>query len=75
MTYQGSGGHQGAQGGARGHQGAPGGTRLLLRPKNSKIMTPNHGLRYPKCVLAQKGWYLLISEAFGAIWMDCNNDI
>ena len=31
-------------------------------------MTPNYGLRYPKCVLAQKGWYLLISEAFGAIW-------
>ena len=30
-------------------------------------MAPNHGLKYPKCVLTQKGWYLLISEAFGCI--------
>ena len=28
-------------------------------------MAPNHGLKYPKCVLTQKGWYLLISEALG----------
>jgi len=32
-------------------------------------MTPNHGLKYPKCVLTQKGWFSFISEAFGAIWM------
>ena len=32
-------------------------------------MAPNHGLKYPKCVLIQKRWYLLISEAFGAIWI------
>ena len=32
-------------------------------------MAPNHGLKYPKCVLTQKGWHLLIYEAFGAIWM------
>ena len=60
-----------APGGTRGHQGAPGGTRLLLRPKNSKIMTPNHGLRYPKCVLAQKGWFLscLSCHANGGRWI------
>ena len=63
-------GVRGTPGGPGRHQGVPGGTRLHLRPKNSKIMTPNHGLRYPKCVLTQKGLYLLISEAFGAIWMD-----
>ena len=40
-----------------------------------EIMTPNHGLRYPKCVLAQKGWNLLISEAFGAIWVHYNSGI
>jgi len=38
-------------------------------------MTPNHGLKYPKCVLTQKGWHLLISDAFGAIWMHYNSDI
>ena len=38
--------------------------------QNSKIIAQNHGLKYPKCVLTQKGWYLIISEAFGAIWMD-----
>ena len=38
----GPGRRQGAPGGARGHQGAPGGARLLLRPKNSKIMTPKY---------------------------------
>ena len=30
-------------------------------------MTPNHGLKYPKCVLTQKGWFLFISDASGAI--------
>ena len=30
-------------------------------------MAPNHGLKYPKCVVTQKGWYLLVSEAFGCI--------
>merc|ERR1712212_1385097 len=35
---------------------------------------PNHGLKYPKCVLTQKGWYLLISDAFGAIWVHYNSD-
>ena len=33
MTYQGSWGHQGVQGGARGHQGVPGGSRIPLAPK------------------------------------------
>ena len=58
----GPGGRQGAQGGARGVQDTPG-------AKKSDKMTPNHGLKYPKCVLIQKGWYLLICEAFGAIWV------
>jgi len=38
-------------------------------------MTPNHGLKYPKCVVTQKGLYLLISVAFGASWMQYNSDI
>ena len=38
-------------------------------------MATNHGLKYPKCVLTQKGWFLFISEAFGAIWMDYNSGI
>ena len=33
MIYQGSGGHQGFQWGARMHQGVPGGSRLPLAPK------------------------------------------
>ena len=33
MTYQGSGGHQGVQGGARGSRGVPGRSRLPLAPK------------------------------------------
>ena len=37
-------------------------------------MAPNHGLKYPKCVLTQKGWYLLISEAFEA-WNDGDGDV
>ena len=28
-------------------------------------MAPNHGLKYPKCVLVHEGWFLSISEAFG----------
>ena len=28
-------------------------------------MTPNHVLKYPKCVLTQKGWFSFISEALG----------
>ena len=69
---------RGSPGGSRGATGAPGGSRLPLAPKrviNSKIMLPNHGLKYPKCVPTQKGLYLLISEAFGAIWMLHNSDI
>ena len=42
MTYQGSGGHQGVQGGARGHQGAPGGSRLPSAPERV-IKQQNNG--------------------------------
>ena len=82
MTDHGSGWHTRGQGGTRGSQEAPGrlrgGQGYPRRRKewwNSKIMTPNHELSYPKWVLTPKGWYLLISEAFGAIWMGCNRDI
>ena len=42
--------------GVMGAQGGPGGARgVLATPgypaKKSKIMTQNHGLKYPKCVL------------------------
>ena len=33
-------------------------------------MAPNHVFKYPKCVQAQKGQYLFIYEAFGAIGME-----
>ena len=70
MAYQGSGGLQGVQGGVRGHQGALGASRLLPMPK-LVIKEQNNGskpwLKYPKCVLTQNGWYLLISEAFWVI--------
>ena len=42
MTYQGSWGHQGVQGGARGHQGATGGSRLPPVPKRV-IKQQNNG--------------------------------
>ena len=48
---------------------------LLLTPKSvkkSKMTNPNHGLKYPKFVLTQKGQHLLLSEAFGTIWMHYN---
>ena len=38
-------------------------------------MAPIHGLKYPKCTLTQKGWFLFISEAFGAIWVHYNSGI
>ena len=31
-------------------------------------MTPNHGLEYPKCVVTQKGWYLLRRQIFISIY-------
>ena len=74
----GQGGTRGVQGSARGRIVAQGVSGLPPAPKkgkNSKIMVPNHGLKYPKCVVTQKGWYFLISEAFGAIWMHYNRDI
>ena len=65
-------GARGVPGGPGGHQGAPGGSRVPLAPKRvikQQIMAPDHGLKCPKCVLTQKGWFLFISEAFGAIWV------
>ena len=44
----GPGGRLGAPGGARGVQDTPGAKKS---DKTEKIMTPNHGLKYPKCVL------------------------
>ena len=62
MTYQGSGGYQGVQGDARVHYAT---FDAKKSDKTDKLMTPNYGLKYPKCALTQKGWYLLISKAFG----------
>ena len=75
MTYQGSWGHQGVQGGLGGTRGVQATPGAKKSEKNSKIVAPNHGLKYPKCVVTQKGWYLLVSEAFGAIWVHYNSDI
>ena len=36
-------------------------------------MSPNHVLKYPKCVQTQKGQYLFISGAFWAIWKHNNS--
>ena len=32
------------------------------------MMTPNHGLEYPKCVVTQKGYYLLRRQIFISIY-------
>ena len=42
---------------------------VLKTWKTREKMAPNHGLKYPKCILTQKGWFLFISEAFGAFWV------
>ena len=48
---------------------------VLKTWKTREKMAPNHGLKYPKCILTQKGWFLFISEAFGAFWMIYNSSI
>ena len=41
--------------------------------KGAKLFfSSNYVLKYAKCVMSQKGWYLLISDAFGAVWMHYN---
>ena len=62
----------GAPGDPGGHQGAPGGSWLLLAAKRvikTAKMALNHVLKYPKCILTQKGRFLFIFEVFGVIWM------
>ena len=62
----GPGGRQGAPGGARGVQDTPGAKKSDKIAKND----PKLWFRVPKvCPDTQKGWYLLICEAFGAIWV------
>ena len=78
MTQDDIPGVMGPPGGPGGRQGAPGGSGLPLVPKRvikQQNNDPNHGFKYPKCVLTQKGWYLLIYGAFGAIWMHYNSNI
>ena len=58
MTYQGSWGHQGVQGGARGHQGAPGGSWLPLAPKRvikQQNNDPKPWFKVPKVCPDPKG--------------------
>ena len=68
MTYQGSWGHQGVQGGARGHQGAPGGSWLPLAPKRV-IKQQNNGpkpwFKVPKVCPDPKG---MVFTHFWGIW-------
>ena len=68
MTYQGSWGHQGVQGGARGHQGAPGGSRLPLAPKRV-VKQQNNGpkpwFKVPKVCPDPKG---MVFTHFWGIW-------
>ena len=68
MTYQGSWGHQGVQGGARGHQGPPGGFRVPLAPKRL-IKQQNNGpkpwFKVPKVCPDPKGIVLI---HFWGIW-------
>ena len=73
-------GVRGPPGGPGGRQGAPGGWRLLPAPKRV-IKQQNNGpkpwLKVPKvCAeLTHEGWFLPISEAFGAIWLHLTNGI
>ena len=58
MTYQGSWGHQGVQGGARGHQGVPGGSRIPLAPKRvikQQNNDPKPWFKVPKVCPDPKG--------------------
>ena len=68
MTYQGSWGHQGVQGGARGHQGAPRGSRLPPAPK-TVIKQQNNGpkpwFKVPKVCPDPKG--MVFTHLWG-IW-------
>ena len=68
MTYQGSWGHQGVQGGATGHQGAPGGSRLPPTPKR-EIKQQNNGpkswFKVPKVCPDPKG---KVFTLFWGIW-------
>ena len=68
MTYQGSGGHQGVQGGASGHQGAPGGSRLPSAPERV-IKQQNNGpkpwFKVPK--VCPDPWGMVLTHFWG-IW-------
>ena len=68
MTYQGSWGHQGVQGGARGHQGAPRGSRVPPAPKRV-IKQQNNGpkpwFKVPKVCPDPKG---MVLNHFWGIW-------
>ena len=68
MTYQGSWGHQGVQGGARGHQGAPGGSWLPLAPKRvikQQNNDPKPWFKVPKVCPDPKG--MVFTHLWG-IW-------
>ena len=68
MTYQGSWGHQGVQGGARGHQGAPGGSWLPLAPKRvikQQNNDPKPWFKVPKVCPDPKG---MVFTHFWDIW-------
>ena len=68
MTYQGSWGHPGVQGGARGHQGAPEGSMVPPAPKRV-IKQQNNGpkpwFKVPKVCPDPKGMVLI---HFWGIW-------
>ena len=70
MTQDDIPGVMGAPGGAGGRQGAPGGSTVPPAPKRV-IKQQNNGpkswFKVPR--VSQKGWFLFIFEAFGAIWV------